>query len=348
MWIAVDAMGGDNAPRHPVAGAVDSAREDGTCVLLVGREADVRRELAGHRIAADVARRLEVVHASEVVEMDDPPIAAIRKKRDSSIRVCATLVKEGRAHAMVSAGNTGAVMVCAKMVIGTSPGVDRPALAATLPNAKGYTILLDVGANIDTKVDQLRQFAVMGHFYAQEIVGVRAPRIGLLSIGEEQGKGSELTQKVFRVLETGGLNFIGNVEGSDVFRGTADVIVCDGFVGNVVLKSAESLAEMLAFMVREEFERRWLSRVAYLLMRPSVKKFRRRVDYSEYGGAPLLGIRGGCFIAHGRSNRNAIKNAIRRAVEFCQAGIAQKVSDKLEELQKPGAESLDHEELTTP
>jgi phosphate acyltransferase len=336
--IALDAMGGDFAPQCAVEGALRSAREDGAAILLVGDRPRIEAEIARLAEINDAPRvgvtnlsaiagrgrpgvpgNIEIVHAEEVVGMDEPAITPIRKKRRSSIRICAELVKEGRAQAMVTAGNTGAAMISAKMVIGTIPGVDRPALAAVLPNPHGRTVLLDVGANVDTKPTQLRQFAVMGHFYAQEVIGTQAPRIGLMSIGEEEGKGTELTREVFRVLKKTGLNFIGNVEGRDVFNGTVDVIVCDGFVGNAILKSAESLAELISNMLREELGRSARSKT--------------RVDYTEYGAAPLLGINGGCFIGHGRSNARAIQSAIRRAVEFSTAQLHTKIRDKVAELQ---------------
>lgn len=334
MLIAVDAMGGDEAPRDPVVGAVDSARDDGNQVLLVGQEAVLRQELGRLTVSPAVAQRIELVDAEEVVGMDEPAITPIRRKRKASIRVCAELVRDGRAEAMVSAGNTGAAMICAKTVIGTSPGVDRPALAATLPNAKGWTILVDVGANVDAKAEQLRQFAVMGHFYAQKIVGVTSPRIGLLSIGEEEGKGNDSTKSAFKILESAGLNFVGNVEGGDVFNGEVDVVVCDGFVGNALLKSAEALAEMVRGMIRQELMKGVVSRLGAALAVPAFKRFGQRTDYSEYGGAPFLGIKGGCFVAHGRSNPKAIKNAIRRAVEFCEADIATHIAEKLAEVQQ--------------
>jgi len=218
------------------------------------------------------------------------------------------------------------------MVIGTVAGVDRPALAAVLPNINGRTVLLDVGANVDTKPVHLREFAVMGHFYAQEVIGTPSPRIGLMSIGEEEGKGNDVTREVFKVLKTTGLNFLGNVEGSDVFNGTADVIVCDGFVGNVILKSAEALAEMIFRMLREEVESSARTKAGYVLAKPAFDRFRQRTDYSEYGAAPLLGVNGGCFIGHGRSNARAIQNAIRRAVEFSAAQLDRKIHDKIAEL----------------
>lgn len=338
MQIAVDAMGGDHAPQSPVEGAVRAAVEDGTSVLLVGDRSRIETELVrlGHRRS----EKIEVIHAEEVVGMDEPAITPIRKKRRSSIRLCAELVKEGRAQALVTAGNTGAAMISAKMVIGTVAGVDRPALAAVLPNIQGRTVLLDVGANVDTKPVHLREFAVMGHFYAQEVIGTPSPRIGLMSIGEEEGKGNDVTREVFKVLKTTGLNFLGNVEGRDVFNGSADVIVCDGFVGNVILKSAEALAEMIFRMLREEVESSSRTKAGYVLAKPAFDRFRQRTDYSEYGAAPLLGVNGGCFIGHGRSNPRAIQSAIRRAVEFSAAQLDRKIHDKIAELHSQEARLL--------
>ncbi|HEX2641640.1 MAG TPA: phosphate acyltransferase PlsX [Thermoanaerobaculia bacterium] len=330
MPIAVDAMGGDFAPQSAVEGAVRAATEDGAAILLVGDKGRVEAEL--HRHGRFEPGRIEVVHAEEVVGMDEPAITPIRKKRRSSIRICAELVKQGRAQALVTAGNTGAAMIAAKMVIGTVAGVDRPALAAVLPNRQGRTVLLDVGANVDSKPIHLREFAVMGHFYAQEVIGTPSPRIGLMSIGEEEGKGTDLTREVFKVLQNTGLNFIGNVEGRDVFNGSADVIVCDGFVGNVILKSAESLAELLGGMLREELKRSSRTKMGYLFSKPAFDAFRRRTDYTEYGAAPLLGVNGGCFIGHGRSNARAIQSAIRRATEFSAAQLDRKIRDKIAEL----------------
>jgi len=275
---------------------------------------------------------VEIIHAAEVVGMDEPPITPIRKKRDSSIRVCAELVKAGRAQAMMTAGNTGAAMIVAKTVIGAIKGVDRPALAAVLPNLRGSTVVLDVGANIDSRASHLRQFAVMGYFYAQEILGTSSPRVGLMSVGEEETKGTDLTREVFREMQDSGFNFIGNVEGSDVFKGTVDVVVCDGFVGNVILKSAEGLAGTVASMMREELARSWRTRLGYLLARPAFAGFRKRVDYREYGAAPLLGVEGGCFIGHGRSNPKAVRNSILRAVEFCEADLHIRLRDKVADL----------------
>jgi glycerol-3-phosphate acyltransferase PlsX len=254
---------------------------------------------------------------------------AVRKKRNASVRVAARLVKEGRAQAMVTAGHTGAALIAAKTVIGTIPGVARPALAAVFPNRRGRTVVLDVGANVSTKAAHLRQFAVMGHFYAQEILHTPSPRIGLMSVGSEEGKGTELTREVASVLRQTGLNFLGNVEGDDVFRGTVDVVVCDGFVGNVVLKTSEALVAYLLAVLKSQMGGSVRSRLGYMLARDAFGDIARRTDWSEYGAAPLLGLRGGCLIGHGRSNAKAIANAVRRAVEFCAADLHNKISAKM-------------------
>lgn len=330
--IAVDAMGGDFAPTAVVNGAYQAAAEDGISILLVGDKQTIESKLSD---LGDPVNTIEIVHADEVVGMDEPATTPIRRKPESSIRVCGELVKEGRAQAMVTAGNTGAALIVAKMVIGAIEGVDRPALAAVLPNARGRTVLLDVGANIDSKPSHLRQFAVMGFFFAQEILGTETPRVGLMSIGEEESKGTDLTRAVFQEMhKTTGFNFVGNVEGRDVFKGSVDVVVCDGFVGNAILKSAESMAQMVATMMRQEVGTSWRNRMGYLLARPAFESFARRVDYREYGGAPLLGIEGGCFIGHGRSNPKAIRNSIRRAVEFCEADLHNKIRDKVADLHR--------------
>src|SRR6185436_9075854 len=327
MKIAVDAMGGDHAPRAVVEGAFAAAAADGAQVILVGREEVVRAELG--RLGDDRGR-IEVVHAEEVVEMDDPAITPLRKKRRSSIRIACELVKEGRAAAVVTAGNTGAAMVAAMKVLGTIPGVDRPALAAVLPNPSGRTVLLDVGANVSTKPHHLRQFAVMGHLYAQQVLGTASPRVGLMSVGEEEGKGTEFTREVFKVLKETGLNFVGNVEGRDVFAGTVDVIVCDGFVGNAVLKTAESLASMVGKMLEQELRAGLMTRVGAALALPALREVRRRTDPNQYGAAPLLGVQGGCFIGHGRSSATGIRNSVRRAVEFSTHEVSEKIRTQME------------------
>ena len=328
--IALDAMGGDHAPEEIVKGAVLAARELPVDIILVGQEAVVRKNLA----AADGAlpRNIEVVDALEVVEMDDTALAPLRKKKNSSIRICANLVAEGRAHAFVSAGNTGAAWTSARVVMGMIEGVSRPALAAIVPSSHGHTLLLDVGANVETKPNHLREFAVMGHFYAQMLFGIAEPRVGLLSIGEEEGKGNDLTKETYRVLKETGLNFIGNAEGRDVYNGNADVVVCDGFVGNVVLKASEALGEMVNRMLRDEMTRTLRRKIGAMLARSAFDGLKKRMDYSEYGGAPLLGVKGGCIVCHGRSNAKAIKNAVRVAYDFARNRIDEKIRAKVIEL----------------
>src|SRR5437763_6324314 len=328
--IALDAMGGDHAPQEIVKGALLAAAEYSIEVLLVGQEEVVRKELAAAGEATP--RNIEVVDAREVVEIDDAAIAPLRRKRNSSIHVCANLVSEGRADAFVSAGNTGATWTSARVVMGMIEGVSRPALAAILPNVKGHTLLLDVGANVDAKPNHLREFAVMGHFYAQMVFGLESPRVGLLSIGEEEGKGNELTKETYRVLKETGLNFIGNAEGRDVYNGNADVVVCDGFVGNVVLKASEALGEMVNRTLRDELTRTLPRKIGAFLARSAFEGLKKKMDYSEYGGAPLLGVRGGCIVCHGRSSAKAIKNAVRVAYDFARNRIDEKIRSKVVEL----------------
>jgi len=330
--IAVDAMGGDNAPDAIVEGALLAAREYPVDILLVGKEEVVSEKLK--QFGKGGAPHVEIVDAREVVEMEEAALTPIRKKRNSSIRVCANLVKERRADAMVSAGNTGAAMSSAYMVLGTIEGVSRPALAAILPNANGYTVLLDVGANVDSKAAYLREFAVMGHFYAQMLFGIAAPRVGLLSIGEEEGKGNELTKETFRVLKETGLNFIGNAEGRDVFNGNCDVVVCDGFIGNVVLKASESLGEMVKKSLKRELTKNPLRMTGAFLIKGALQGLMQRMDYTEYGGAPLLGVNGGCIVCHGRSNAKAIKNAIRVARDFAVNEMDTKIRSKIGDLHR--------------
>jgi glycerol-3-phosphate acyltransferase PlsX len=328
--IAVDAMGGDHAPDEIIKGALLAAAEFSVRITLVGQEALVRSKLL--QLSATIPENIDFVDATEVVTMEDTALAPLRRKRNSSIRVCANLVAEGRADAFVSAGHTGATMTSAYKVLGTIEGVSRPALAAIVPSAKGHTVLLDVGANVDTKPAHLREFAVMGHFYSQMLFGIEAPRIGLLSIGEEEGKGNELTKETFRVLKETGLNFMGNAEGRDIYNGNADVVVCDGFIGNVVLKASESLGELVSKTLRTEVTRTPLRKLGALLVRHAFADLKKRMDYSEYGGAPLLGVKGGCIVCHGRSNAKAIKNAIRVARSFALAHVDRKIQESVAEL----------------
>src|ERR1700723_1448428 len=325
--IAVDAMGGDHAPRAEVEGAILAARELGVRVLLVGVEATVRQELSRHR-QQDLP--VEILNAEEVITMTDSPSHAFRRKKGSSLHVAAQLVRDGKAEALVTAGNTGAAMTVARFVIGTLRSVDRPALAAAFPNMKEkVSVVLDVGANVDSKPEQLEQFAVMGEIYYRAIWGTKRPRVALLSIGEEEMKGNELTREAAARLKQLSLNFVGNVEGRDVFRGDVDVIVCDGFIGNIALKISEGLVEHIGAMLKKAIKSSLKSQVGYVLSKDAFDSFRKRTDSSEYGGAPLLGVRGITIIGHGRSNPNAIKNAIRVAGELCRARINEKIDQEL-------------------
>ena len=326
--IALDAMGGDHAPREIVAGALLATKEYGVEILLVGREEVVKSELAA--LGEPAPRGIEIVDAREVVEMTDSPLTPIRKKRNSSIRVCANLVAERRADAFVSAGNTGAAWTSARMVMGMIEGVERPALAAILPSQKGHTLLLDVGANVDAKSSHLREFAVMGHFYAQMLFDNQEPRVGLLSIGEEDAKGNSLTKESRKLMrDEPQINFIGNVEGRDMFTGQADVIVCDGFTGNIALKTSEGVFEFIMRLLKHELKATIQTKAGALLTRPAFQKFKKRLDYAEYGGAPLLGIKGVTVICHGRSNAKAIRNAIRVARDYCEGDVNSKIESSL-------------------
>ena len=326
MKIAVDAMGGDHGPRVVVEGAVAAVREFGASVILVGDRPAIDREVV--RLNAQ-GLALEIRHASQVVGMAESPSHALRRKRDSSLRVAAELVKEGQASAFISAGNTGAAMAISMFVIGVLPGVDRPAIAAVLPNLRKFTILLDAGANVDPKAEHLLQFAVMGHVYARDILGLDSPRVGILSVGEEEGKGNELTKEAYEQLRESSLNFVGNVEGRDIYNGRCDVVVTDGFTGNVALKISESLADMLGSMIKEELMRDVRSKLGAKLAMPAFERFRRRIDYTEMGGAPLLGIDGAAIICHGASPVKAIKNAVRVAQEWASAGLNEHIKAAL-------------------
>jgi glycerol-3-phosphate acyltransferase PlsX len=335
--IALDAMGSDRAPKPEIEGAMLAARNYGVRVLLVGPEATIKAELDRHPSAARLP--LEIVQASEVISMEDKAVQAVRAKRDSSMRVGLRLVREGRAAGFVTAGNTGAAMATAKMVLGALHGVDRPALAAVFPTAPGTAaILLDVGANVDCKPHNLEQFAVMGEIYSRSMFGRnmfgagRRPRVGLLSIGEEETKGNVLTREAFQLLKRLPLNFIGNVEGRDLFNGHVDVIVADGFVGNVALKISEGVANFVRTVLKESLKATITAQVGYMLSRSAFSDFKKRIDHTEYGGAPLLGLKGVCIITHGSSNANAIKNAVRVASEFSERNINASIEQGLAQL----------------
>jgi glycerol-3-phosphate acyltransferase PlsX len=343
--IVLDAMGSDKAPDPEIRGAILAARQFDVRVHLVGPEEVLRPKLRVALKENDGAFSLTngnplqsipvlqngrkrprppvfLVQASEWISMEDKAALAVRSKRDSSMRVGLKMVREGRAAGFVTAGNTGAAMATAKMVLGSLAGVDRPALAAVLPTIAGTPcVLLDVGANVDCDPNNLVQFAVMGHMYAKAVLHMPDPRVGLFSIGEEETKGNNLTRETFPLLRELGLNFIGNVEGRDLYNGRADVVVCDGFVGNVALKTSEGLAKMVTSSLRESLKATVTAQMGALLSRKAFHNFKKRIDYSEYGGAPLLGVRGVCIVGHGSSNERAIMNGIRVAAEFAQANV---------------------------
>lgn len=328
MKIVVDAMGGDHAPEAAVEGAVLAAREYETEIILTGLSDQIKSELEKHD--PDHNLPIEIVHADEVVAMDDIPGKVLRSKRKSSMKIGLDLLKQGKGAAFVSAGNTGAVLAYSTVILRPLKGVDRPAIAIQLPTLKGTSILLDAGANVDCKSNQLFQFGIMGHVFAEYILGKQSPTIGLLSIGEEDGKGNEIVKEAFHMLKKSHINFIGNLEGKEVYRGNADVIVCDGFTGNVALKISESLAELIGTNLKLMFQSNWLSKLGYLLLKPQLDQFKKKVDYSETGGAPLLGINGVVIIAHGSSSPKAIKNAINRAYELSEKKINDHISDDIE------------------
>jgi phosphate acyltransferase len=328
--IAVDAMGGDHYPRPEVEGALQAAKSLDVRVILVGREEVVLNELDRHPGWQELP--IEIRHASEQITMEDSAGKALRTKKDSSVRVASRLVRDGAAKGMVSAGNTGAVMATAKLVQGMLPGVDRPALASAFPTLNGRAaIMLDVGANVDCTPKMLAQFAVMGNAYSRVIFRTARPRVGLLSIGEEEHKGNTLTheaQPLLKSLEH--LNYIGNVEGRDVYTGSVDVIVCDGFVGNVALKVSEGLVDVIRQLLKQSLKASITRKVGAYLAQGAFNEFKKRVDYSEYGGAPLLGVNGICVICHGRSNAKAIRNAIRVAKEFAEGNINERIATELD------------------
>ncbi|HEX3682362.1 MAG TPA: phosphate acyltransferase PlsX [Bryobacteraceae bacterium] len=330
LTIAVDAMGGDHYPRPEVEGALQAAKSLGVRVVLVGREDVVRNELERHPGWQELP--IEIRHASEQITMEESAGKAVRSKKDSSIRVASRLVRDHVAQGVVSAGNTGAVMATAKLVQGMLPGVDRPALASAFPTLSSKpAVMLDVGANVDCTAKMLAQFAVMGNAYSRVIFRTPRPRVGLLSIGEEEHKGNALTHEAQPLLKSlKNLHFIGNVEGRDVYTGAVDVIVCDGFVGNVALKVSEGLVDVVRQLLKQSLKASITRKVGAYLAQGAFNEFKKRVDYSEYGGAPLLGLNGICVICHGRSNAKAIRNAIRVAKEFAEGNINERIATELD------------------
>src|SRR6201993_301174 len=332
--IALDAMGSDKAPDPEIRGAILACRELPVRVHLVGPGDVLRRGLSATLNGEHLP--IHIVHASEHIGMDEKAAHAVRTKRDSSMRVGLKLVREKKVAGFITAGNTGAAMATAKMVLGTLPGVDRPALAMVVPTLSGSpSILLDVGANVDCKPHNLEQFAVMGDLYARSVLKISRPRVGVLSVGEEEGKGNDLTRETYALLKQLPINFIGNVEGRDIYNGNCDVIVCDGFVGNVALKTTEGLTKLVREMLKASLTTTVTAQVGALLSRKAFNAFKKRLDPSEYGGAPLLGVRGVCIIGHGSSNDRAIMNGIRVTAEFAWAGINDRIEREF--TQRPDA-----------
>jgi len=328
MRIALDAMGGDHAPSAIIEGALEAVNEyDGLDVVLIGDEGAVLKELAGKKYPSS---KIIVKHAPEVIGMHEPALAAIRRKKNSSIRKAIEMVKAGEADAVVSAGHSGVAMALSLLLLGKAKDVDRPAIAAIMPTLKKPFILIDAGANVDSSPTNLLQFALMGNAYAKHIFHRPAPAVGILSIGEESSKGNELTKESFKLLSSSGLNFIGNLEGKDIFSGEADVVVCDGFIGNIVLKTSEGLAEVILQMLKREIGSLALGWLGYLFIKGAVRAFKKKTDYAEYGGAPLLGINGACIISHGRSSGKAIKNALKVAQEFSMKNLNALISEEIE------------------
>ncbi len=326
--IALDAMGGDRGPEEMVAGALLAVRQEEVAVTLLGDEERIRTAIAATRCTAAEAAQLTVVPTTQVIGMDESPFEAIRRKKDSSIMRAFALHKEGEVAAVVSAGNSGATMAAALKYLGRLENISRPGIASTFPTLKGPVVMMDVGANVDCRPRHLFEFGVMAAAFSRILFAIERPRIGLLSIGEEGGKGNILVKKSHQLFQQSSLNYIGNVEGRETFQGDVDVIVCDGFVGNVCLKLSEGLAEAVIAMLGDEIKKRMSAKIGYLLAREAFAAFRRRVDYAEYGGAPLLGMQGTGVVCHGRSNDVAIKNAIRVAAEM----VRNRVNDHITEL----------------
>ena len=332
--VALDAMGGDNAPGEIVLGAVEAAREYGLGVYLVGDEAAIRAELAQHETEG---LDLPIVATDEIIPMDEHnPARAVRQKKNSSMVRAVELVKEGAAVGAVSAGNSGAMMAASLFVLKRLTGVERPALGGLLPTKDGVCMVIDMGANTDCKPEYLQQFALMGSIYMERIRHLPAPKVGLLANGEEEGKGNQQVQEAHQLLkanaQTMGINFIGNVEGRDIFNGTVDVVVCDGFVGNVVLKLSEGLSETLLELIREEMTKSLPNKLAGAVLRSDLRTMGKRLDYAEYGGLPLLGVNGSAIISHGRSKAKAIKNALRVARQTAETGVDAAIAEGLAKL----------------
>ncbi|MBQ3835334.1 MAG: phosphate acyltransferase PlsX [Elusimicrobia bacterium] len=333
MIIALDAMGGDKAPDINVEGAILAVNQSDNDVLLVGKQEILYKQLEKwskkYTFPAD---RIRVVNASEVIEMDEHPANAARHKKDSSMAVCCRLVSSGQADAFVSMGNSGAAMATSLLYLKRIDGISRPAISTSFPTISGRCIIVDVGANVDCKPEHLLQFAIMGSVYCQHVLGIERPRVGILSIGEEESKGNELIFEASKLIKNTSLNFIGNIEGGDVPKAKADVVVCDGFVGNVFLKSSEGIAEMMVKLIKDAIANNPLYWGAVPFLKFAMKGVKRKIDYGEQGGAPLLGVNGPCLIGHGKSNAKAVKNAISFAARYAQGNVAEKIAQEIKKI----------------
>lgn len=339
MRIVVDGMGGDNAPRAIVGGVVEAIKEYNIEIIMTGDKELLEQEFASYEFDRS---KLEIVHTTEVIENEDKPVQAVRRKKDSSMVVALNLVKENKADAIVSAGSTGALLTGATLIVGRIKGIDRPCLCPCMPNIeKGMTIIADGGANADCKPRNLSEFAMMSNIYLKKVLGIEKPRIGLANIGSEEGKGNELVKAAYEELKTMDLNFVGNIEGRDAIASKADVIVCDGFTGNIMLKTCEGVAMGMMKLMKETLMSSTKGKIGALLIKDDLRKLKAFLDYSEYGGAPFLGVKGGVIKAHGSSNSKAIKNAINQAIKFAEGNVVEDIESYL--LSKKEKEKLKEE-----
>jgi len=332
MRVAIDAMGGDAAPEVVIRGALDFLKENNDlCLVLVGKEKEIKKEFKKNRI--DLPKNLEIMNAHEFVRMREHFFSYWKKREETSIKKALDLVKENKVQAMVSAGNTGAIMAMSKTVLGTLSPIDRPALALMIPTLNGYSLLLDAGANVDSKPRNMVQYALMGKVFLESVMGITNPRIGLMSIGEEEVKGNELTKTTYQLLKSMDINFVGNVEGRDVFMGAADLIVTDGFTGNITLKVTEGVVDVMLSLIKREIMSSLLARFGFFLLNRSLKRIKKKMDYAEYGGALLLGVNGIVIIGHGSSNVKAIRNAIQMSKRFIKENVLGKISEEVSRIQ---------------
>ncbi|NBG89110.1 phosphate acyltransferase PlsX [Isachenkonia alkalipeptolytica] len=326
MILAIDGMGGDHAPKSTVKGAVDAVKEYGITVMITGDQEVLSKELQQYDYDKE---KIEIIHCSEKIENEDPPVKAIRRKKDSSMVVALNLVKEGRAEAVISAGNTGALLAGGLFVLGRIKGIDRPALAPVFPHENGASVLIDGGANTECKGKNLLQFGVMGSLYSEHILGVKSPKVSLVNVGEEKGKGNELTKEAYDLLEESDLNFTGNMEARDLPRGKTDVIVCDGFTGNIILKLTEGVFMTVFDLLKEKFTKSFMTKMAAGILKPELRQIKKDYDYTEHGGAPFLGVQGVLIKAHGSSDGKAVKNALRQGKRFAENKIVDKIQESL-------------------